>query len=295
MNSSAAESLRDSAHGTSPEPAGIAQAEYQGFSVSLENFTGPFDLLLSLISRHQLDVTEVAIAHVTDEFLEYINAQKQWDLSVASEFLVIAATLLELKAARLLPGGHDAEIEDLELLEARDLLFARLLQYKAYKEVALGLGKRLEEQSRSFPRSVALEPQFAQLLPELILAITPEDLARIAATAMNRPAAPTTVGIDHLHAPLVSVKEQAAVLVDRLRRTGYMTFRDLTADASALAVVVARFLALLDLYRQQVVSFDQIAPLADLTVRWIGDPRGEIEVADEYDETESGEALNETI
>lgn len=255
----------------------------EAFSVSLENFSGPFDLLLSLIARHQLDVTEVALAQVTDEFIAYINAQQQWDLSVASEFLVIAATLLELKAARLLPGGHSEEIEDLELLEARDLLFARLLQYKAYKEVAGRLRTELEHGEKSVARRVPLEPQFAQLLPDLVLALTPDDLARIAAQALNRPQAPTTVGVDHLHAPVVSVREQAALLVAELRRRGRASFRDLTADAGSLPVVIARFLALLELFREQVVSFDQVAPLADLTIRWVGAATGEVNVEDEFD------------
>lgn len=248
---------------TSPEAS-----HSRAFEVSLENFSGPFDLLLSLIAKHQLDVTEVALAQVTDEFISYISAQ-EWDLSVASEFLVIAATLLELKAARLIPG-NDEEIEDLELLEARDLLFARLLQYKAYKEVAGELGVRLIREGRSVPRSGGLEPQFSALLPELVMSITPEQLAALAARALARPPAPTEVGLTHLHSPTVNVREQTALVVALLRRRRRASFRELVRDTEILGEVVARFLGLLDLFRRQQVSFDQVAPLGDLTITWIG-------------------------
>ncbi|WP_156221893.1 segregation and condensation protein A [Pseudactinotalea suaedae] len=254
------------------------------FEVNLENFTGPFDLLLSLIAKHQMDVTEVALAVVTDEFISFIRGQKDWDLSQASEFLVIAATLLDLKAARLLPGTSTDEIEDLELLEARDLLFARLLQYRAYKQVAAHLGAEWERHGRAHPRSVALEPQLAALLPELVLQIGPEDLARLAAGALAPKAAADGVDISHLHAPAVSVRDQAAMIVDRLRREHAVTFRGLTSDAGALNVVVARFLALLELFREGAVSFDQASALSELTIRWTGSSTGEIDVADDYDD-----------
>lgn len=268
-----------------PTDAAAAIARPGRFEITLDNFTGPFDLLLSLIAKHQMDVTEVALAVVTDEFISYIRAQQEWDLSQASEFLVIAATLLDLKAARLLPGTSSDEIEDLELLEARDLLFARLLQYRAYKEVARHLGAEWERHGRAHPRSVGLEPRLAALLPELVVQIGPEDLARLAAAAFaDRPAEPEGVDLSHLHAPVVSVREQAGVIVRRLRRDHAVTFRTMVADAGALNVVVARFLALLELYREGAVAFDQADALAELTIRWTGATRGEVDVADDYDE-----------
>ncbi|WP_425953782.1 segregation and condensation protein A [Xylanimonas sp. McL0601] len=238
------------------------------FEVHLDNFTGPFDLLLSLIAKHELDVTEVALAVVTDEFVAYIRAHPGWDLGTASEFLLVAATLLDLKAARLLPGIVEEDLDDLELLEARDLLFARLLQYRAYKEISVLLAERLATEGRRVPRSVPLEPEQAALLPELVWTLTPERLAEIAARALT-PKAPPVVSLTHLHAPAVSVREQAAIVVGRLRREHAMTFRSLAAGEDRL-VVVARFLALLELFRSGQVAFEQAAALGELTVRWTG-------------------------
>ena len=262
-----------------------------GFEVRLENFSGPFDLLLSLIAKHKMDVTEVALAVVTDDFIDYIRGQQQWDLSQASEFLVIAATLLDLKAARLLPRGSTEEVEDLELLEARDLLFARLLQYRAYKQVAADLERQWITVGRSHPRHVALEPQFAALLPELIMQIGPEELAALAAAALA-PKTEPSIDLTHLHNPVVSVREQAAVLAGRLRRAGTMSFRALTDDAEAAPMVVARFLALLELFREDAVSFDQASPLGELTVRWTGSQDGEIDVEDDYAQLAPAEQEN---
>ena len=258
------------------------------FEVHLENFSGPFDLLLGLISKHKLDITEVALAEVTDEFIGYLRAAdaaggERWDLGQASEFLVIAATLLDLKAARLLPAGDVEDAEDLELLEARDLLFARLLQYRAYKEVAATIAATLASEGRRFPRTVVLEPAFAALLPELLWKIGPDELAAMAAKAIApKPAAPG-VDLSHVYAPVVSVREQAAVLVDRLRRDGASSFRTLVADAGSPLVVVVRFLALLELFREGAVGFDQVTPLGELTVRWTGADDGDVDVTDDYD------------
>ena len=278
---------------SAPRPAGppssgsSSRAAPGAFEVHLENFTGPFDLLLGLIAKHKLDITEVALAQVTDEFIAAIRAaeagDEPWELGRISEFLVVAATLLDLKAARLLPSGDVEDAEDLEMLEARDLLFARLLQYRAYKEVAARLADRLEQQARSLPRAVGLEPHHAALLPELVLEIGPSELAILAAHAL-RPRAVPTVDIGHLHAPAVSVREQAAVLVDRLRRTGSAAFRTLVQDADSTLVVVVRFLALLELFREGAVAFDQVNPLGDLTVRWTGGRDGDVEVTDDYDD-----------
>ncbi|RYV50866.1 segregation and condensation protein A [Pengzhenrongella frigida] len=259
------------------------------FEVHLENFSGPFDLLLGLISKHKLDITEVALAEVTDEFIGYLRASDaaggpKWDLGTASEFLVIAATLLDLKAARLLPAGAVEDAEDLELLEARDLLFARLLQYRAYKEVAAAIAVRLAAEGRRYPRTVSLEPQLAALLPELVWQVGPEQLAALAARAIAPRPAPPGVDLSHVYAPVVSVREQAAILVERLRRGGASSFRTLVADADTPLVVVVRFLALLELFREGAVGFEQVTPLGELTVRWTGTDDGEIEVVDDYDD-----------
>ena len=259
------------------------------FEVHLANFSGPFDLLLGLIAKHKLDITEVALAQVTDEFISAVHAADQtdapWNLSQISEFLVVAATLLDLKAARLLPAGDVEDAEDLEMLEARDLLFARLLQYRAYKEVAVTLAERLADQARSLPRTVSLEPQLAALLPDLVLEIGPSELAILAAYALQPRPAPPGVDLSHLYNPAVSVREQAAILVERLRRVGSGSFRSLVHDADTTLVVVVRFLALLELFREGVVAFDQVNPLGDLTVRWTGADDAAVEVTDDYDGT----------
>jgi segregation and condensation protein A len=257
-----------------------------GFSVHLSNFEGPFDLLLQLISRHKMDVTEVALGVVTDDFIAYIRAlegsEDGWDLEKTTEFLVVAATLLDLKAARLLPSGEIEDEGDLALLEARDLLFARLLQYRAFKSIATIFSERLTREERSFARVVALEAPFASLLPEVLIGVGAERFAAIAQRVLSPKITPT-VGIAHIHSPLVSVAEEAITIVNELRRTGKSTFRHLISDASSVLVVVARFLALLELYREGVVRFEQVIALGELAVTWTGSAEGEIEVSDEFD------------
>jgi len=266
-----------------------------GFHVDLgELFEGPFDLLLGLIAKHKLDVTEVALSKVTDEFIAHIKAMGPvWDnssLDQATEFLVVAATLLDLKAARLLPSGEVEDEEDLALLEARDLLFARLLQYRAYKQVAAVFAARMATESGRYARAVTLEPQFAGLLPEVLLGLGPQEFAALAARAMAPRPVPM-VSMEHLHAPAVSVREQAGILVTALRRSRTSTFRQLTADCEGTLVVVARFLALLELFREGAVAFEQVDPLGELHIRWTGSDEGDVEVEDEFDEQpgESGE------
>jgi segregation and condensation protein A len=239
-----------------------------GFQVHLDVFEGPFDLLLALISKHKLDITEIALSSVTDEFIGYIRALADgWDLDQASYFLVVAATLLDLKAARLLPSGEVDDEEDLALLEARDLLFARLLQYRAYKEVADVLAGRIAAEGRRYPRRVPMEPRFADLLPEVLIGIGAAEFAAIAARVLA-PREPPTVSTAHLHVPRTSVREQAEILITRLRSLRRATFRQLIADCAGTYEVVARFLAVLDLYRDGLVSIDQLAPLGDLYVSW---------------------------
>ncbi|WP_063837870.1 segregation and condensation protein A [Streptomyces sp. MUSC 125] len=254
------------------------------FKVRLVNFEGPFDLLLQLISQHKMDVTEVALSRVTDEFMAHIRAMgPDWDLDQTSEFLVVAATLLDLKTARLLPVADVEDEADLALLEARDLLFARLLQYRAYKQIADIFSERLAEESRRHPRTVGLEPEHAELLPEVVISIGPEGFARLAVKAMQ-PKPKPQVYVDHIHAPLVSVREQAGIVVARLRELGEAGFRTLVEDTDDVLTVVARFLALLELYREKAVALEQQTPLGELTVRWTGgDAEAAPTVTDEFD------------
>jgi len=255
-----------------------------GFAVRLANFEGPFDLLLSLISKHKLDVTEIALSQVTDEFIAHIKQLPDDALEETTSFLLVAATLLDLKAARLLPAGDVEDEEDLALLEARDLLFARLLQYKAYKQIAAVLDRRLQAESRRFPRAVGLEDRYAGLLPEVLIGIGLDQFAALAAKAMT-PRPELELTLHHIHAPTVSVREQAGIVVDRLRRSGTLTFRALCGDSPDTLTTVARFLSLLELFREGAVAFDQVTPLGELTVRWTGDEAVDIEdlITDEFD------------
>ncbi|MAS53871.1 MAG: ScpA family protein [Nocardioides sp.] len=253
------------------------------FSLRLDNFEGPFDLLLSLISKHKLDITEVALSKVTVEFIAHVKAAGSiWDLEQTTSFLLVAATLLDLKAARLLPQGDVEDEEDLALLEARDLLFARLIQYKAYKQVAAVLGTRLDGESRRHPRAVGLEDRFAGLLPEVLIGIGLDQFAALAAKAME-PKPVLEVSLGHIHAPAVSVREQGAIVMDRLRRAGTLTFRSLCGDSPDTLTTVARFLSLLELFREGAVAFEQARALGELTVRWTGSEETEINDVDEFD------------
>ncbi|GAA1975685.1 hypothetical protein GCM10009798_41190 [Nocardioides panacihumi] len=267
-------------------PVETEAAGERGFEVRLDNFEGPFDLLLSLISKHKLDITEVALAKVTDEFIAHVKARgKEWDLEQTSSFLLVAATLLDLKAARLLPSGDVEDEEDLALLEARDLLFARLLQYKAFKQIAGVLERRLAEESTRHPRAVGLEERFATLLPEVLIGIGLQQFAQLAARAMEPKPGPPELSLQHIHAPKVSVREQAVIVVDRLRRSGMLTFRALCGDSPDTMTTVARFLSLLELFREGAVAFDQVTALGELTVRWTGDDDADVDelIRDEFD------------
>lgn len=268
-------------------PAAEQSAEPSGsgrFTVRLTNFEGPFDLLLQLIGKHKLDVTEVALHRVTDDFIAHIRAMgKEWDLDEASEFLVIAATLLDLKAARLLPAAQVENEEDLALLEARDLLFARLLQYRAFKQAAAFIADLEVNGARRWPRAVALEPQYAEALPDLVLGIGPDRLAKLALRAFTPKVVPT-VSVAHIHQIRVSVREHAEILRNRIFELGKATFRELTAECENTLEIVARFLALLELYREGLIAFDQETALGELTVSWIGGEAVDVELAvEEYD------------
>lgn len=256
------------------------------FQVHLDNFDGPFDLLLQLISRHKLDITEISLSLVTDEFISYIRALEVsgegWRLDQATEFLVIAATLLDLKAARLLPSGEIEDEEDLALLEARDILFARLLQYRAFKEIAAAFQEAIAAADRSFPRVVALDPALSSLLPEVLIGVGPARFAAIADRVLT-PKAPPVVALEHLHSALVSVSEESKIVVEALRKGRTLSFRSLIAEADSTLVVVARFLALLDLYRQGALRFEQVIALGELQISWVGSDEGEILASSEFD------------
>ena len=250
---------------------GAAEASDAGFRVALTNFEGPFDLLLSLIAKHELDITEVSLSAVTDEFISYLRGlDSHEELDRATEFLVVAATLLDLKVAGLLPQGELVDAEDVALLEARDLLFARLLQYRAFKEASQWFASHLEAESYRHPRSVRLEQRFRRRVPELVWTLSAEDFAALATLALTPREIPV-VGLDHLHAPLVSIREQAAHVVAVLRRGEPVTFRQLIAGVAQPGVVVARFLAVLELYRHSAIGFEQVEPLGELTLRWAGE------------------------
>ncbi|HEY1134719.1 MAG TPA: segregation/condensation protein A [Nocardioides sp.] len=268
-------------------PEGADASGAPAFAVRLDNFEGPFDLLLNLIAKHKLDVTEVALSKVTDEFIAHVKAGGPvWDLEQTTSFLLVASTLLDLKAARLLPSAEVEDEEDLALLEARDLLFARLLQYKAYRQVAGVIEQRLAEETKRHARVVGLDERFATLLPEVLIGIGLEEFARLAAAAMT-PKAPPEVSLTHIHAPAVSVREQAALVVTVLRRQGTVTFRSLAADAPDTLTTVARFLALLELFREGLVAFDQVVALGELSIRWTGESAGagdDLDVLDGVDE-----------
>jgi segregation and condensation protein A len=274
------------------ELASSEEATSSSFEVRLDNFEGPFDLLLSLIGKHKMDVTEVALSQVTDEFIAHIrlrqaqspDGSKGWDLEQTTSFLLVASTLLDLKAARLLPAGDIEDEDDLALLEARDLLFARLLQYKAFKQVAGVLATRIAGEALRFPRSVGLDERFANLLPDVLIGLGLDEFAGLAARALE-PKVEPELSLAHIHAPAVSVREQAHVVVERLKVQGALTFRKLAGDAPDMMTRVARFLALLELFREGVVAFDQMTPLGELTIRWTGNDDDEIEITDEFDGT----------
>ena len=268
-----------------PRPVDTAEVDENAFQVHLDNFEGPFDLLLGLISKHKMDITEVSLSKVTDEFIAHIRTfGDDWDLDQASNFLLVAATLLDLKAARLLPRGDVEDEADLALLEARDLLFARLLQYRAYKEVASFMRARLASQGRRYARAVPLEEQFAALRPEVLFRLGPQEFAALAGLVFT-PREPPSVPVTHIHQTKTSVKEQGELMVAELREHGRLTFAELTAACTGTFEVIARFLALLELYRASSVGFDQPDPLGELLVTWTGG-EDRVELESEYDETD---------
>ena len=264
----------------------VARPNSDDFHVHLENFSGPFDLLLSLISKHKMDITEVALATVTDEFIAYIrmadfdevagntllskNARR--NLGMASEFLLIAATLLDLKAARLLPTTDQDTEDALELLEARDVLFTKLLQYRAFKHLSQEFSERLEQQSASIPRATRLDPELAGLLPPLVWNLSPARLSLLAQQALGerQEIAPPQVSVAHLHGSSLSVTDEAPTVISKLRAAGTLTFTELVVETDDQLVIVIRFLILLELFREAQITFQQTSALAPLSITWVG-------------------------
>ncbi|MGM7671799.1 segregation and condensation protein A [Microbacterium sp. A93] len=256
--------LSHSSEETEPDPV-------EGFRVSLSNFDGPFDLLLNLISQHEMDITEVSLSAVTNEFIAYLRElDSDEELDQASEFLVVAVTLLDMKVAGLLPQGELVDAEAVALLEARDLLFARLLQYRAFKEVSTWFSRCLQREDRRHIRAVRLDEKHRKQAPELVWTLNVDDFAALAMLAFAPKEIPS-IGLGHLHAPLVSIREQAAIVVTLLRNTESITFRELVAGATEPGIVVARFISVLELYRHAALSFVQLEPLGELTLRWAAD------------------------
>ncbi|WP_269816606.1 ScpA family protein [Microbacterium sp. KKR3/1] len=269
VDPSAIERAEDVSSG-SDEPVGPAAIE-PGFRVSLSNFDGPFDLLLTLISKHEMDITEVSLSAVTNEFIAYLGElENDEELDQASEFLVVAATLLDMKVAGLLPQGELVDAEAVALLEARDLLFARLLQYRAFKEVSAWFSRCLQREDKRHVRAARLDEKHRSQTPELVWSLTVDDFAALALLAFAPKEIPH-VGLDHLHAPLVSIREQAAIVVTLLRGTESLSFRELVAGVSEPGIVVARFISVLELYRHAALTFEQLEPLGELTLRWAAD------------------------
>jgi segregation and condensation protein A len=239
-----------------------------GYVVRTEVFEGPFDLLLHLIARQRVDIWQVSLSRITEDYLAEVRRMRQLNLEVATEFLVVAATLLELKAARLLPAP-DAEPDEAEAaLEERDLLFARLLQYRAYKQVAELFAARLAEQAAYLPRRVGAEDVLKGIAPDLLAGVEPEELARMAAALTPTP--PPEVTTTHIAPPKLSVAEAVADLAERLRQRGSSSFEDLVGKQAVPIEVVVGLLALLELYKRSLVEIEQTATFGDIAVRWTG-------------------------
>jgi len=240
------------------------------YEVQTPVFEGPFDLLLHLILREQVDLYEVQLTRIVDAYLDELSRLEHFDLDVATEFLLIAATLVELKSKRLLPGEDDVDLDDeLGLWQERDLLLARLLECKTFKDAANALQRLSSEAGRSFPRTAGLEERFLDIAPDLLAGVTAEQVR----TAFLRAVAPKPlprVDLDHVAPIRASVTDAVEELLDELPRAGRMTFRELTGGLFERLEVVVRFLAVLELYKQGLIEIEQFSNFADITITWIG-------------------------
>ena len=255
------------------------------YAVQTSVFQGPFDLLLHLILREQVDLYEISLSGIIEDYLRELDAMEDLDLEVATEFLLIASTLIELKARRLLPDDGDVDLdEELALWEQRDLLLARLLECKTFKDAARQLSALSDDAGRSWPRRAGLEERFLGLVPDLLEGIDADDLrgAFLRATA---PKPVPTVDLSHLHAIKVTVADAVAELAEELPRAGRITFRHLTEGLVDRIDVVVRFLALLELFKQGVVDLDQPGAFGDIEIIWIGHEGAlaDLDLVDAYD------------
>ena len=263
---------RSEAEGSSAEAEiSTEESATSGFRVNLEVYSGPFDALLGMIANNRLELTEVSLSSITEEFLTYVRGLDfTKNMDEASAFLDIASILVEAKSVAILPGGEDSQHDEqsLEVLRERDLLFARLLQYRAYKQAAGDFRARIAANSGRFPHPAAMDEGVAAMLPELVWTLTPLELARL-----NAPA--SEVSIHQLHVPLVDLRAQSLVVRDRLiaalesKGDQSISFSELTRDCTSRIEVVARFMAVLVFFKQGVLQYQQDGPFAELHLRWV--------------------------
>lgn len=269
---------RSEAEGSSAEAEiSTEESATSGFQVNLEVYSGPFDALLGMIANNRLELTEVSLSSITEEFLTYVRGLDfTKNMDEASAFLDIASILVEAKSVAILPGGEDSQHDEqsLEVLRERDLLFARLLQYRAYKQAAGDFRARIAANSGRFPHPAAMDEGVAAMLPELVWTLTPLELARLTAQVIaNAPA--SEVSIHQLHVPLVDLRAQSLVVRDRLiaalesKGDQSMSFSELTRDCTSRIEVVARFMAVLVFFKQGVLQYQQDGPFAELHLRWV--------------------------
>lgn len=253
------------------------ESSTSGFQVNLEVYSGPFDALLGMIANNKLELTEVSLSSITEEFLTYVRGLDfTKNMDEASAFLDIASILVEAKSVAILPGSEDSQHDEqsLEALRERDLLFARLLQYRAYKQAAGDFRARIAANAGRFPHPAAMDEGIAAMLPELVWTLTPLELAQLAAQVIaNAPA--SEVSIHQLHVPLVDLRAQSLVVRDRLiaalesKGDQSMSFSELTRDCTSRIEVVARFMAVLVFFKQGVLQYQQDGPFAELHLRWV--------------------------
>ncbi len=250
--------------------------------VNTSVFEGPFDLLLHLILKEQVDIYEVSLSHIVDAYLDEIEHLQSLDLDVATEFLLIASTLVELKARRLLPGRDDIDLDDeLALWEERDLLLARLLECKTFKDVAAAFSRLADEADLSFARDVGADDRFVELMPDMMEGVTPARLARAYLKAITPRPVPR-VDLFHVAAIRFSVADAVTELLDELPRTGRISFRRLTTGLVERLEVIVRFLALLELFKQGLIELEQTERFGDIDVLWVGSLTSAI-VIDDYE------------
>lgn len=240
------------------------------YEVQTPVFEGPFDLLLHLILREQVDLYEVSLSAIVDAYLAEVERFEHVNLDIATEFLLIAATLIELKTRRLLPGDDDLDLDDeLALWEERDLLLSRLVECKTFKDAAIALQSLAGEASRSFPRVAGLEDRFLDLAPDLLEGITADELHRAYLRAITPRPVPH-IDLEHVAPIRASVTDAVIELLDELPRAGRISFRDLTAALVERLEVVVRFLAILELFKQGLVDLEQQATFGSIEIIWLG-------------------------